>query len=251
MSNYAKVYLDLASRAISQTAIDLETFIKRAKDAGMSQEAIERSLMQDLEEGGPLFGKFLRSLTGSAQSSVSVASRQGQTVGNLMDDPEYARYMTLAQAEDATEWADPDLLEEVTTKTAAYDVRTWIATMKNTCHRCLPLHGRTLTMEEWTANGWLPELMHEGWDSDCQCQLVPDDLADLAGTRKQIVAPLVRNKIKTETGLKPSKRTVRGITQADIDKAIAARDKALDTIEGRRTLRLLGQIYGEVVADEK
>jgi hypothetical protein len=47
-------------------------------------------------------------------------------------------------------------------------------------------------------------------------------------------------KLESPTGLKGSKKTRRAIAQGDIDKALAARDKAMESPQGRRTMRLMG-----------
>jgi hypothetical protein len=119
---------------------------------------------------------------------------------------------------------------------------TWIATMTNTCHRCLPLHGKTLTKDEWDSMGYSTETIHDGWDSDCQCTLVPAKYTEMPDDLK---LPLVRQKAKDEYGKAIKGKTIRGVTQQDIDKAVKSMKDAMESEEGRKTIRLLGQLYGE------
>ena len=48
-----------------------------------------------------------------------------------------------------------------------------------------------------------------------------------------------------------SKRTQRLVAQRDIEKAIASVEKARDSLEGRRTLRLMGEVHADDVEDEE
>ncbi len=237
MPNYRKTWDSLASRAVKQSTIDAETFLKRAEAAGMSPKQVSQRLIADLENDGPIFGKFTRSLAGAASSSVLAAERQGVMAGTIQGDEELSRLLDLADVEDAIEEADPDELEDLEKAAGTDDEEfMWVCTLKNTCHECLPLHGKILTMGEWKERGLLPELMHDGWKSDCQCHLVP---ATSAKDRKDLIDPLVRNKIPG------GKRTTKGVLQADVDRARSAVAKANASEAGRRVLRALGSINEE------
>ena len=95
MSRYDKVYERRARRAVEQGAIDLQTFMEDLVASGVSPDRIEDMLLDDLENEGPVFGKFIRSLTGAATSTVNSAERQGDMAGvalvNMEEDPEYQR----------------------------------------------------------------------------------------------------------------------------------------------------------------
>ena len=151
----------------------------------------------------------------------------------------YKQLLKLADVEDAIESADPDLLEAVAVATSDQIEYAWVATLRKTCFRCLPLHGKQMTLREWEALGLSPDTIHDGWDSTCECQLVPAELFD---GKEELLAPLLRLPGKTAEGLKTNKRTVRAVTQQDIQRALKARDAALQSLEGRRTLRLLGEV---------
>lgn len=245
MPRYDEIWDTLVRRSVDQGAIDIRTLMERAFQMGLTEEAVIERLDADLAEDGPIFGKFLRSMTGAAESAVVAASRQGEIVGELSDDEELQRLTDLADVEDVIEDAlsnaDPEAAAALEEAVADRLEMTWVCALVNTCHRCLPLHGMSMTLEEWTEKGLLPEVMHDGWTSSCHCRLVsrlPDDRGDLK-------APLVRTRQKPITsarGFRAEKKTVRAIMQNDIDRALKARDDALNSKEGRRTLRLAGQL---------
>jgi len=234
---YDKAYERLANRAIKQTAVDIQAFMQMAADSNISQDRLEEMMLDDLESGGPIFGKFIRSLSAAASSATQAASRQGAVLASI-DESMLTETLTLADVADAAMDADPEVIEEITSQTIQSEPMTWVATMVNTCARCLPLHGKTKTMTEWDELGLNPDTIHEGWDSDCQCNLIP---AKEFGKNADLVAPLLRKKIVSPTGQKPTKRTVRAVLQEDVDKARDAVAKAMETERGRRTLSLLGK----------
>lgn len=241
MPNYDKIWAILAGRAVEQGGINATSFIEQARASGMSDETILNMLEEDLETGGQVFGPFLRAIEGAAQSAVMTSIRQGETIGTIDGDEELRRLVGLAESEDAIEEAirtgDPNLAEALEEVAADDLLETSIAELRNTCHVCLPLHGKTLTRREWQERGLLPEMRHAGWKSSCKCRLIPAKYAD----SDDLVAPLVRERAESPRGLKPSKRTTAVISQGSIERAQRVRDEALATPEGRRTLRLLGQ----------
>jgi hypothetical protein len=238
-ARYDKVYETLAKRAVQQGGVDVETFMARAAEAGMPQDVLEARLIQDVEEGGPIFGKFLRSLKGAAVSSTMAAEAQGEAAAQAFAE----ELISLTELEDVMESADPDELAEIADELDDLVPYIWIAELVNTCERCLPLHGTVLPLADWAESGWDPATIHDGWESECHCTLLPADMAP--ESRKELVAPLVRERVKSETGLKGSKKTQRLVAQQDLDKSIRAVEQAKTNLEGRRTLRLMGQVNEE------
>ena len=239
---YDRVYERLATRAVDQTSIDLDTLVGQLTDAGLGADEIETRLLDDLETSGPVFGKFFRSLGAAAESATSTAFRQGQRVGSALEYDMDLVSILKRNDLDLIDDGDPEALAAVEASVRVMS-EIWICTLKKTCDRCLPLHGKVLTSQEWDARGLIPDIMHEGWDSDCLCLRMPEEEAlDEHGGRDDLKAPLVRLPQRSETGLKLSRRTARSVAQNDIDRAMAAVDKARDSLEGRRTLRLLGQV---------
>jgi hypothetical protein len=228
---------------MQEAVLDLKTFIENMADSGVGQARTEQLLLQDLEEGGPIFGKFTRSLSGAVSSSVAAAGRQGEVAGAMSASAARQRFLNLAQPGEAIQaardMADPEALGEIE-QAASGIMMTWVCALEKTCHMCLPLHGSRALLGEWRERGLHPDSIHSnaGWVSKCFCSLVPTDEAE---PRKDLNAPLVRMKNKSATGLKVSKKTSRSIVQTDIDKALAAKEKAMNSLEGRRTLRLMGQ----------
>ncbi len=228
---YDQAWEALAERAVAQGGVDVETFIRMGANSGMSLEQIEQRLVDDVMNDGPVFGKFMRSLQGAATASVRAAARQATTAADALAEG----FLTEADLDAALDGADPEALQEIEEAVAEAIEYTWVATLQNTCYRCLPLHGRSLTLDEWRAVGFLPETAHEGWTSTCKCTLVPRRQASVANDLR---SPLVRKKVESADG---SKKTMRAVAQQDLDRALAAVQHATKDERGRRTLRLMGQ----------
>lgn len=248
MARYDEIFQTLVERAISQGGIDVETFMRRAIQSGMSEDVLMSLLEEDLLNDGPIFGKYVRSMVGAARSSVMAAERQGETVSYILEDDEVREILQdLGLEEDARsalENADPELSEEVEAAVAGNVEYTWIATLMKTCHVCLPLHGQTRSMLEWREMGKTPDTVHQlqGWDSTCKCRLVPVSMAE---SQSELQEPLFREKLQTATGLKGSKKTRRRVSQMNLDKSEQAVNEAMKTSEGRRTVRIMGQANRE------
>jgi len=245
MPRYDLIFARLAERAVAMGSINIESFMAMAVESGITEEALIEQLEHDLLNDGPLFGSFARSLSGAATSSVMAAVRQGELVGHAAQDAQLARLTRIAGVEgsvvDAINTADPAAAEMIEDAVAEDIQETWVAELINTCHRCLPLHGKTKSRAEWRRLNLLPESIHAGWESSCHCRLVPEGV--VAG-REDLVAPLVREKIGDQKVGK--KRTRRAITQESMGKGLMARDRSLDTLEGRRMLRLMGQAQAQI-----
>ena len=127
---YDEIFQTLVERAISQGGIDVETFMRRAIQSGMSEDVLMSLLEEDLLNDGPIFGKYVRSMVGAARSSVMAAERQGETISYLVSDPEVRellRDLDLEEvAESALANADPELSEEVEAAVAGNVEYTWI-----------------------------------------------------------------------------------------------------------------------------
>lgn len=253
MPRYDRIYEILARRAVRTGAIDIESFLDQAVNSGMSLDSARDALLNDLETGGPIFGKFLRSLTGAAEKSVAAAGRQGQRVSEVVADRQLRRLLRINEQEGslldvALDEAEPEALEEVERALGPAVLYMWVAELINTCHLCLPLHGKILTLDQWQAKGLHPDTIHSDWLSQCKCKLVPQT-SDVLKRQSENLSPLKRVKISelvtdetTKEERKKSKRTQRAVSSADLQKAMAARDAAAESLDGRRTLRRLGQI---------
>lgn len=248
MPAYDEIYATLAGRAVAQGVVDVESFVQQMAASGVSGERITEMLLEDLESGGQIFGKFKRSLTGAASSASMSAVRQGEAVGYLDGTRAGRELARVARVQgsvvDAIDNADPQLAAALEDEVIGEIRHTWIAELINTCHRCLPLHGSTLAMREWKERGLHPDTIHSGWDSACHCRLVPQSHAE---GRTELLAPLKR--VKTPDGVRGFRKTQRAVSQRDVNASLAARDRALAfDDEGRRnpdaerTLRLLGQV---------
>jgi len=238
---YDELFARLTERAIGGAALDLDTFFENAIAMGMDPEVVEQQLLDDLERGGPIFGKFLRSVTGAAEASSVQAERQGQFVGATQFDNEVQALLDFDPVEfdRMIDEGDAEALDAVEATAGEVVDMIWVAELINTCEFCLPLHGVRRTAREWESLGLHPSTRHQqlGWNSICHCHLIPSkDLSD----NEPFIAPLKRIPDKTVTGKKIARKTRRSIMQDDIDKSRAAVEKAKDSIEGRRLLRLMG-----------
>jgi len=245
MSRYDQIYQELAKRAADQAQIDLRTALTMAGNRRASIDAIERLLIQDLETDGPIFGKFIRSLSGAASSAVTAAANQGATIASLKMDREVQRLLSLkdTQIQDAIDAADPETLDEMEKMAEDRMPMVWVATLVNTCHRCLPLHGKEATKAEWAARNLDPETIHDGWSSNCKCLLV---YWTPGMTGKNLtITPLVRKRVTDEDGRRIGKKTKRSILQEDIDKAQRKVEEALRTEAGRKILKAMGSAYAD------
>jgi len=236
VANYGAIYAAAARRAVREGVTDAEAFIERAAATGMPLDVIERKMLEDLTTGGPIFGKFVRSLEGAAGSAALAAVSQGEAAALAYAE----ELISLAEMDDILESADAEELDALGKQLDPAESLIWVATLKNTCHRCLPLHGKIASRQWWEEQGLSPESIHDGWASPCYCNLIPVGELDAM----EETAPLVRERVESATGLRGSKRTQRAVAQRDIERARAAVEKAMDSEEGRRTLRLMGQVNG-------
>jgi len=144
----------------SRTAITLQEFIEGQRVLGLSKEAIENLLLDDLANGGRIFGEFNRSLGLNIEGSL----------GQLPNSAAEIRF-----------GRDPKRS------------KTWIAALVNTCPDCLPRHGEVDSLRNWEIRG----KPRTGWSvcrKHCQCVLL--DTSDVKG-RPELDKPLIRTKVKT------------------------------------------------------
>lgn len=244
---YDRLYDRLVRRALGQIQLDLESFFEAAIEQGMSLESAQAQLIDDLDNAGPIFGKFLRHVTGAAENTVMEAGRQGVFAGELKSSGALAEIEGITQADidAAIDAADPDRLGEIEREAAPRIVQAWIAELVNTCYKCLPLHGVEMLAEEWDARGLHPASMHDGWVSVCHCRRID---VRLVADRDELIAPLLRTNV---TKVKGARKTARAVAQQDIDKSLQTVARVRESQEGRRVLRLLGTSGGSVLMERQ
>lgn len=247
---WTKLFSAKATRALSRLEADLTEVFATALDAGADVDALEMRLIEDLQSGGPTFGPFLRGLGDAAEAAVDVAHRQGELVGMSIGQGELAGTTTqeayeILYGKDANKravakWTD-EKLEKIARSIEDNTNVTWVALLVNSCPYCIALHGTTLSGSQWRQRDLAPDGVHQryGINAKCRCRFVPSDIAE---SRASLVAPLKR---VAADGLKKSKKTVRGVTQVDPDKALDAVKKAQESPEGRKVLRLMGRVDAE------
>lgn len=141
----------------NRTAVTLREFIESQKAAGVSDQMLERVLLEDLNTGGRIFGEFNRGL------GLNIQGRLGQ----------------LSNEATKVEWGVDSETE-----------MTWIAALVNTCPDCLSRHGDSDTLANWELRGE----PRSGWSvcrMNCQCQLI--ESSDAKG-RPELKEPLQRKR---------------------------------------------------------
>lgn len=133
-----KITLDASA---VRTAMTLERFIQTNLLNGVEPSVIEQFLLKDLEEDGPIFKEFRRSIESSCNGSINNFRDSGQ-------------------------WAED---EDINIKAWR-----WVAVLANTCPQCVERHGDAKTMEEWEAEG-LPRAGFTYCKENCQCLLIDAD----------------------------------------------------------------------------
>lgn len=133
----------LKSRA-TKAALGLEEFITLAVENGVDRRGLRDVLIQDLREGGRIFGDFRRQINATANGVVKRASDTGSF----------------------------SVLEEIKTYR-------WVAVGDgNVCPQCVDRHGKEKTMEEWERIG-LPATGTTYCKENCRCVLVPAKIIKL------------------------------------------------------------------------
>lgn len=127
--------------ATARTVLDLEQTITTLKATGASIDAIREVLLQDLKQGGIIFGSYrnaIKNTTGNAVQFMSDAAIRGK-------------------------YGDEGIEEFK-----------WITAGGNVCDDCKPRHGKIASWSEWSSVG-LPKSGFSVCKTNCQCQLVPSN----------------------------------------------------------------------------
>ena len=237
--------------AVTSGRANFDSLVRQLRASGMSEQAIVRRMLDDLENEGPIFGQFLRGLGAAAQRSAVASQRQGTSIGEIAVNPKLRREAIERfglDVERAETTPDPDLAFDIEESVAELRELMWVCSLVNTCHACLPLHGIVRTAEEWAESGDHPDTIHAlngitigntGQPAPDYCVLVDTEVA--ASDRDKVLAPLKRVKVPTKKGERLNRRTVREVASKSLETSEAARDKLQETLEGRRALRKLGQ----------
>lgn len=145
--------------ATTKTILDLQQTITNLTATGTSKDVIRNILLQDLNEGGIIFGTYrnaIKNTTSNAVQMMSEAAIRGQ-----YGDKNIKKFQ-------------------------------WITAGGNVCDDCLPRHGETATWEEWSSIG-TPRSGFSVCKQNCQCQLVPSTYKD-----KEIESVVRRKERKKE-----------------------------------------------------
>ena len=123
-----------------KAAIDIELFISQLTAAGVAENTIENLLLEDLKQGGRIFGAIQNQIATTVKSNINI-------VGNVASMSQYER--------------------------AGVQEFKWItATGSNICPDCEEREGRVEPMEIWESIG----TPASGWSvcrEHCNCELAP------------------------------------------------------------------------------
>ncbi len=249
MPRYDRTLARRVARALELVDGDLREAFAKATDLKMTPEALERFILTDMENDGPIFGRLTRNLMGGLEQGVMAAHGQGVVVGEAVGAGFIDLHgMTDEQIERVFAGNDPETMAAMEDAVADRAFYTWVAVLVNSCPYCVALHGTEMTKDEWRASGHDPETIHaeNSINAKCYCRFV---LADVA--RKDplsTAAPLRRESLATAQGIKGNRRTQRSIAQRDPEKSLIAAKKATETKSGRQMLKAMGDSAPPVVA---
>ena len=132
------------SAKVSRSVISIEEYIDIRLTQGVTLEVIKKDLLQDLEEGGRIFGEFKNAVKATFEGSTS-RFRDASLVAEMGIDTPYR----------------------------------WVAVLVNTCEDCLKRHNNVATWDEWEAQG-LPRTGQTVCREHCKCMLIPAEATELA-----------------------------------------------------------------------
>lgn len=124
----------------ARTSISIEEYINTRLLQGADEAVIEADLINDLENGGRIFGEFRKAVGATANGAVH-------------------------RSRDASLYSNPSI-------SIAEEKFRWVAVLINTCPDCLDRHGREQTYDEWEAEG-LPRSGVTVCKENCKCMLLP------------------------------------------------------------------------------
>jgi len=130
--------------------LTLSEFIDMARSQGAGEDEIKEYLLNDLENGGRIFGEFRRAI-GVTSNGV---------INRIRDTAQFSR--------------DIDVM-----------VYRWCAVFINTCPDCLERHGEEHSMEEWEKIG-LPRAGFTVCRENCKCVLLPANTTFLTPIKRNI-----------------------------------------------------------------
>ena len=131
------VQIYLTSRA-AKSAITIDEFIRIQLAQGASQDSIKRLLIDDLEQGGRIFGEFRNAIKSTARGSIN----------RVRDSALYSEYGVDREYR-------------------------WVAVLVNTCPDCLENHGQVMTWDEWEVSRFgLPRSGGTVCRENCRCVLI-------------------------------------------------------------------------------
>jgi len=135
----------MLSASAERTAVTIEEYIQIRLEQGTDLAIIRETLLDDLEQGGRIFGQFRNEIKSTTRGSM----------GRVRDSAEFSEVGVTEQYR-------------------------WVAVLVRTCKDCLGLHGKVKQWEDWEQSRFgLPRSGGTRCRQNCQCVLVDAKSVDI------------------------------------------------------------------------
>lgn len=134
---------------ITRSAATLEEYVQMRLAQGATLKVIRADLLNDLEEGGPIFNEFRNAIQPTFAGSV----HRFRDIGEVSEI-----------GKEDNKWR-------------------WVAVLVNTCPDCLKRHNDVKTWDEWESEG-LPRSGVTVCGQNCKCVLLPERVAQLEPVKR-------------------------------------------------------------------
>lgn len=130
---------------VAKSAVTLDEYISIRTRQGASAAAIKADLLDDLNNGGRIFGEFRNGIKATANGTI----HRFRDIGQVSEHGYEQNYK-------------------------------WAAVLVNTCPDCEVRHGVEKSYEEWERAG-LPRTLQTICKEYCRCMLIPADMTVIKG----------------------------------------------------------------------
>ena len=156
MPNLQATISNQLTATAAQTTLSIQELVTTMKAQGMADQAIRQTLLNDLNSGGQLFGSFKNKLKNTVKNGVELNAKDA--VNNKYKDSGIKNFQWISVGD------------------------------KSVCVDCEGRHRETGTLEFFETIG-LPASGFSVCQSNCRCQLVPEDYKG-----ENLDKPLIRDK---------------------------------------------------------
>lgn len=148
------------SNNAAETVLTLEELVSQMRESGMDGASIKAVLMEDLTQGGRLFGSYRNKVKNTVKNGAGMAANESSRTAFEEAGVQEYRWVSIGD--------------------------------KSVCASCEPRNGEIGTMEYFKTIG-LPRSGFSICQSNCRCQIVPEEYKD-----EDFSKPLLRKKVKKD-----------------------------------------------------